>query len=234
MLSECSAHYVHFGYNIRLCVWSLYTSTLYWTVSEEACPHHESVWVCMRVSPLFRRGEKCYCSLAIAVFIYNDWAFAIQNVSLYIEYENIYDYICMKHENGLGLLLWQTALEMIWIWFGGVNLILLCTMSASAEECVCVCVWLVCLFLSRRPAACPQTLTHAVFSSNAGKKWNLCQQVGNFIPSQHDGESRSLQRLVSSLSSAYTCDWRGLPLFPVASTLTTLYFCNIYSLTYFF
>lgn len=181
VLSECSAHYVHFGYNIRLCVWSLYTSTLYWTVSEEACPHHESVWVCMRVSPLFRRGEKCYCSLAIAVFIYNDWAFAIQNVSLYIEYENIYDYICMKHENGLGLLLWQTAVEMIWIWFGGVNLILLCTMSASAEECVCVTGSFGCLFLSRRPAACPQTLTFSL-QLQCRKKVKFKSASGQFHP----------------------------------------------------
>ena len=107
-------------------------------------------------------------------------------------------------------------------------------LQVQKSVCVCVWLWFVCLFLSRSPAACPQTLTHSVFSSNAGRKWNWSQQVGNFIPSQHDGESRPLQRLVSSLSSAYTCDWRGLPLFPVASTLSTLYFCNTYSLTYFF
>lgn len=32
----------------------------------------------------------------------------------------------------------------------------------QVQKSVCVCVWLVCLFLSRRPAACPQTLTFSL------------------------------------------------------------------------
>lgn len=43
--------------------------------------------VCMCVCVLSWRGGECYCSVAVSVFIFNDWAFAIQNVTLYIEYE---------------------------------------------------------------------------------------------------------------------------------------------------
>lgn len=92
-----------------------------------------SSWVCVclcvweRVCEclLSRRGDRRYCSLAIAVFIYNDWAFAIQNVSLYIEYEYIYIYIWLymyETWNRLGFIVLTTD-ELIWFVLWGITLL---------------------------------------------------------------------------------------------------------------
>lgn len=114
-----------FGCNMRLyisglcvpvhCTGMFFVLSLYWTVSEEACPHHECACVCVCV--LSRKGEKIYCNLAISVFIYNDWAFAIQNVSLYIEYENIYDLCMYETCNWLGFVVLQQFLLLKWYEF---------------------------------------------------------------------------------------------------------------------
>lgn len=136
-----------------------------------------SVRVCACV--LSRKGEKIYCNLAISVFIYNDWAFAIQNVSLYIEYENIYDLCMYETCNWLGFVVLQQFLLLKWYEFVLKGLTLLSYALCLWGERSCLVGGLLqnFCFFSRNPSACPQTLTQSVFSSKGWSPW-----VGIFIP----------------------------------------------------
>lgn len=87
--TECSVSDVHWRRSLA-CVSARCTFVLFFVLNHYSgglFSFCEGVCLCV-----FSPGEKGNY-LAISVFIYNDWAFAIQIVSLYMEYEYIWLYM---------------------------------------------------------------------------------------------------------------------------------------------
>lgn len=116
-----------FGCNIRLFLASVYQYTA--LVCSLFCPlcieQYQSVWACVWVSecvcvsPLQERSQ---ILLQFSHFsIYLQWLSLCNSECIFVHwiwiYIYIYDYICMKHENGLGLLFWQHLLLLKWYEF---------------------------------------------------------------------------------------------------------------------
>lgn len=128
--TECSVSDVHWRRSLA-CVSARCTFVLFFVLNHYSgglFSFCEGVCLCV-----FSPGEKGNY-LAISVFIYNDWAFAIQIVSLYMEYEYIW------------LYMYET-----WMWLGFfvycMTLLSYAPLKRSERG----------VFESRSPAACQQT-----------------------------------------------------------------------------
>lgn len=179
-----------------------------------------SSWVCVclcvweRVCEclLSRRGDRRYCSLAIAVFIYNDWAFAIQNVSLYIEYEYIYIYMIIYVWNLKSA--WVYCFDNRWIdmiCFVGDNLTQLCTMSLRGEERGGAFLFF--FYFQFELETCS-------VSTHPDKTRKKSQNEVIFIPPQHESVALLHRSSTPLICIHVSLTWQGLSLFPVGSTHT--------------
>ena len=123
-------------YQSAALVCSFVLSSLYWTVSEEACPH-ESVCVCACacVSSLQERREMLlqfsHCS------IYLQWLSLCNSECIFVHWIWIYIWLYMYETwkwRGFIVLTTVVAVEMKWICFVGVNLTQLCTICLWGER----------------------------------------------------------------------------------------------------
>lgn len=181
--TECSVSDVHWRRSLA-CVSARCTFVLFFVLNHYSgglFSFCEGVCLCV-----FSPGEKGNY-LAISVFIYNDWAFAIQIVSLYMEYEYIW------------LYMYET-----WMWLGFfvycMTLLSYAPLKRSERG----------VFESRSPAAL--SADASVSTSSVGNEVKLKSGrhwLGGSIPSQHDRgnfvvepSAELLHTAVSSLPSA--------------------------------
>lgn len=144
---------------------------------------------------------------------------------------NIYDYICMKHKDGLGLLFLNSC--CCWndmdLFCGGVNLTQLCTICEGRGVSECFFFFKVeTLQRVHRP------WHNQLPNSNAGQK----SQAEVFIPPQHDGALALLHGSAHRHTSAYVCPHLGREVSVPSRQHThthsyTILYHSISSLTYF-